>query len=57
MRPMPNKLEQCMAASGTSIACHRNVKFPSPVYPAVDGTGHLPAKEQWFQSSYLKSLL
>jgi hypothetical protein len=45
------------AASGTSIACHRNVKFPGPVYPAMDGPGHLPAKEQWPQSSYLKPLL
>jgi len=32
------------AASGTSIACHRNVKFPGPVHPSTGGNGSLASQ-------------
>jgi hypothetical protein len=52
-----NQIGTRLAVSGTTIAFHSNVKLPGPAYPAMEGTGHLPAKEQWSQSSYWKSLL
>ena len=51
-----NQIGTRLAVSGTTIAFHSNVKFPGPVDPAMDGAGHLPAKEWWLQSSYWKFL-
>jgi hypothetical protein len=52
-----NKIGIRLAVSGTTIACHRNVKLSGLTYPPMDGAGHLLAKERWLQSSYWKFLL